>query len=95
MTRSPGVLPSCVRVAHWALPWMCSLALSASLAYATNAALTSVRFTPEPQPRVSTTAAWARLTAAERPDTIAGERRRDDSCAADTCLTTFSDVDQQ
>jgi hypothetical protein len=38
-TRPTGALRTAVRRLRWALPWICALALSASLAYAMNAAV--------------------------------------------------------
>lgn len=39
MTRSTGVMRTAVRYARWGLPWICALVLSATLAYAMDAAV--------------------------------------------------------
>ena len=47
MQRSRTVLRALFGAARWVLPWLCVLALSASLAYATDVALTGGQLVPQ------------------------------------------------
>ncbi len=47
MQRRRTVLRALFGAARWVLPWLCVLALSASLAYATDVALTGGQLVPQ------------------------------------------------